>query len=295
MPTTATRQRVDGQLHRTLPAELTIREATPDQPDDGLLRLRLSVSSEVPYLRSSWWDDPWIEVLGHAEGEIDLVRLNGRATVLANHNRYQSLGNTPLAGIGSVERAWIESDRLLCDIVISRRAALEDLRQDIKDGLVTLVSIGYIINERLLTKAGGDGQPNEYRVTNWTPFEVSLVDIPADASVGLGRDMPDPQDTPEARQAGPRYRVIDLPAMQPAAPTAPTAPTQVSTEGERHMPATATPAGTGTTDQQQPVQQRTADPAPVPATGNIAAIREATRVAGFGTDVALDLIDRCVV
>ncbi len=287
MPTTATRQRVEGQLQRTLPAQLTIRELEPGQADDGLLRLRLSVSSEAPYLRSSWWDDPWIEVLGHAEGEIDLVRLNGRATVLANHNRYQSLGNTPLAGIGSVERAWIESDRLLCDIVISRRAALEDLRQDIKDGLVTLVSIGYVINERLLTKAGNDGQPNEYRVTSWTPFEVSLVDIPADASVGLGRDMPDPQDTPEARQAGPRYRVIDLPAPQPAAPTA---PTQVSTEGERHMPTTATPAGTGTTDQQQPVQQRTADPAPTAV--NVAAIREATRVAGFGTDVALDLIER---
>lgn len=292
MPTTATRQRVEGQLHRTLPATLTIREAAPGQPDDGLLRLRLSVSSEAPYLRSSWWDDPWVEVLGHAEGEIDLVRLNGRATVLANHNRYQSLGNTPLAGIGSVERAWIEADRLLCDIVISRRAALEDLRQDIKDGLVTLVSIGYVINERLLTKAGGDGQPNEYRVTNWTPFEVSLVDIPADASVGLGRDMPDPQDTPEARQAGPRYRVIDLPVTQPAAPTA---PVQVSTEGERHMPTPANPAATGATgvaDQPQPVQQRAADPAPAPAGGNIAAIREATRVAGFGTDVALDLIER---
>ena len=48
------RQRIEGVLHRSLPATLTIRAADPAQPDDGLLRLQLSVSSELPYLRSSW-------------------------------------------------------------------------------------------------------------------------------------------------------------------------------------------------------------------------------------------------
>lgn len=183
MPTTAVRQRVEGQLQRTLPVELTIRAADPGQADDGLLRLRLSASSEAPVLRTSWWDDPWLETLGHAEGEIDLSRLNARAAVLGNHNRWAQHGNTPLAGIGAVERAWIEGGRLMADLVISRRDALEDFRQDIKDGLVSLVSIGYVINERLLTKAGQDGSPNEYRVTNWLPYEISFVDIPADAFV----------------------------------------------------------------------------------------------------------------
>lgn len=228
--TTATRtpghkQRIEGVLHRSLPATLTIREATPGQADDGLMRLRLSVSSEIEYLRQSYWDDPWIEVLGHKEGEIDLVRLNGGAAVLANHDRWTATGNTPLAAIGAVERAWIEGDRLICDITISRREALADLRQDILDNLVRNVSIGYTINERVLTRAHGEGQPDEYRVTSWTPFEVSLVDIPADATVGLGRsqDMPDPQN-PQSR-----YRVIDL------------SPAEGTTQGERSMPQTATP------------------------------------------------------
>lgn len=213
MPTT-TRQRIEGTLHRSLPATLTIREAEPGKADDGLLRLRLSVSSETPYLRSSWWDEPWIEVLGHKEGEIDLSRLNDGAPVLANHDRYTAIGNTPLAGIGAIERAWIEGSRLICDIVISRREALADLRQDILDNLVRNVSIGYIINERVLVKANGDGQPDEYRVTSWTPFEVSPVDIPADATVGLGRslDAPDPQN-PQSR-----YRVIDLNAPAAGVP-----------------------------------------------------------------------------
>lgn len=206
MPTATTaepiRQRIEGPMSRSLPATLTIRAAEEGQADDGLLRLRLSASSEEPYLRASWWDDPWIEVLGHKSGEVDLVRLNGGAAVMANHDRYTAIGATPLAAIGAVERAWLEGGRLMADLVISRREALADLRQDIADGLVKNVSIGYQINERTLVKAY-DNQPNEYRVTAWQPFEISLVDIPADATVGLGRQAD------ESTQ--PRYRVVDLP------------------------------------------------------------------------------------
>ena len=233
MPTeqNAPRQRIDGTLHRSLPATLTVRAAAEGQADDGLLRLRLSASSETPYLRTSWWDDPWIEVLGHKSGEVDLGRLNGGAAVLANHDRYTAVGDTPLASIGAVEKAWLEDGRLVADLIISRRAGLADLRQDIADGLVRNVSIGYQIGERTLIKSHAD-QPNEYRVTNWTPFEISLVDIPADATVGLGRAAG------EQGQQQPQYRIIDLP----------TAGTPGTTQ-EKHMPediespaATQTPA-----------------------------------------------------
>lgn len=204
MTATAPRQRIEGTLHRSLPAALVIRAADPAAADDGLLRLRLSVASEQPYLRSSYWDEPWIETLGMKSSEVDLARLSDGAPVLANHDRYMAVGNTPLAGIGVVEKAWVEGTRLMADLVISRREALADLRQDIADGLVRNVSIGYLIDERTLTRAHVDG-PDEYRVTHWTPFEISLVDIPADASVGLGRAI----DRPESN--APRYRVVDIP------------------------------------------------------------------------------------
>ena len=163
-----------------------------------------------------------MEILGHKAGEVDLTRMEDGAPVLANHDRYGAVGNTPLAGIGVIERAWLDGTRLMCDLIISRREALADLRQDIADGLVRNVSIGYLINERTLLKAYTDGKPDEYRVTSWTPFEVSLVDIPADATVGLGRalDAPDPQN-PQSR-----YRVIDIPA-----PSAGAQPSQ----GDRSM------------------------------------------------------------
>lgn len=232
--TPAQRQRIDGALHRSLPATLTIRAAESGQADDGLLRLRLSASSETPYLRSTWWDEPWIETLGHKSGEVDLERLNGGAAVLANHDRYTAVGDTPLAAIGAVERAWLEDGRLLADLVISRRAGLADLRQDIADGLVRNVSIGYQIGERTLTRAS-DNEPNEYRVTNWTPFEISLVDIPADATVGLGRQANEhnPQDP-----TIPLYRVVDLPAGSPGISKKEIAMNEVAT------PAAVTPSAT---------------------------------------------------
>lgn len=236
--TLGTRSRIDGRLERFFPAQLKIRlldpedpaadpaaeggegEGDDDQPAAQLLRLELSVSSEEPYLRCSWWDDDWIEVLGHKPGEVDLTRLNGGAPLLANHNRWSSIGDTPLAGIGVIEKAWLDGTRLMANVAISRREALGDLRQDIADGLVRNVSIGYSIDERVLVKSS-EGTADEYRVTQWTPFEISLVDIPADATVGLGRSADHNPDKDDPAQ--PQYRVIQL------------SPTAGATTGARSM------------------------------------------------------------
>lgn len=236
MNSPAKRSRVEGTLHRQLPATITLRAADPaadgQVAEGGLLRMTISASSETPYLRQSWWDDPWIEVLGHKKGECDLSRFDGGAGVLlANHDRYTAVGDTPLASIGAIEAARLTGGQLEVDIAISRREALADLRQDIADGLVRNVSIGYLINERVLTRQGKDGEADEYRVTNWMPFEVSLVDIPADASVGLGRSL----DAPDPKNPQSRYRVIDL--------DAPAAGESQPSEGERSMTtAVETPA-----------------------------------------------------
>lgn len=271
-----TRQRIEGTLHRSLPATLTIREATLGQPEDGLLRLRLSVSSEAPYLRNTFWEEPWVEVLGHNADEIDMTRLNDGAPVLANHDRYTSHGNTPLAGIGAVERAWLEGGRIMADLRISRREALADLRQDIADGLVRNVSIGYMINERTLTKANGEGQPNEYRVTSWTPFEISPVDIPADASVGMGRSA-------DTQNSATQYRVVDLPALGLNLSKGENTMKQENTTAEENQ-AAITPAVQAEAVRAAPVASAPAVP--------VAAIREAVRVAGFEADFALDMIER---
>lgn len=195
--------RIDGQLDRSFPAEIRVLSRADGESDGqpaGNVRLQLTFSSETPVLRSSWFDEPWVEVLGHADGECDLSRLNGGAPVMCNHDRRLQAGS-PLAMVGATDRAWIENGKGSVELTMSRREGLQGLLQDIDDGLVRNVSVGYRILERKLVKSYNGKQPDEYRVTRWMPVEVSLVDIPADAAVGIGRSAED----------GPRYRVVELP------------------------------------------------------------------------------------
>ncbi len=208
-------QRIEGTLHRDFDSAMVVR-ADADGSENAVITL--SFSSETPYLRSSYWDEPWNEVLGHNPNECDLTRLNSGAPVLANHDRYSTAETSPLANIGVVQKAWLENGRGYAEIKLSRRPELAGLIRDIADGIVRNVSVGYQINERTLVKQNKDG-PSDYRVTSWTPMEISLVDIPADATVGVGRSAESPT----------LYRVIDLPstgedpmkdANSPAAPDA---------------------------------------------------------------------------
>lgn len=195
------KQRIEGTLHRDFSAAGIITRA--DDSGENT-RLTLSFSSETPYLRQSYWDEPWNETLGHNPEECDLSRLNGGAPVLANHARCAGGETSPLANIGIVERAWMENGKGYADIKLSRRPELAGLLQDLADGIVKNVSVGYQIQERTLTKQNADGAPSDYRVTRWLPMEISLVDIPADATVGVGRS---------ADAASPaQFRVIDLPS-----------------------------------------------------------------------------------
>lgn len=164
--------------------------------DENSRLVRLSFSSEEPVTRQSFFSEPWIEVLGHERSEVDLQRLNNSAPVLYNHDRSER-GNR----IGVVERAWVEGGRGYAEIRLSKRDEVEGFWQDVRDGILRNVSVAYRINERKLEEEHKD-KPDLYRVTSWTPMEISLVDIPADASVGIGRsaeDEPLAEDAPEER------------------------------------------------------------------------------------------------
>lgn len=176
------RERISGpNLHRAAKVEAS-------GIDKKNRTLTLSFSSETPYTRGGFWSEPWVEVLGHKADEVDMQRFDtGAAPVLYGHDSYTRENH-----IGVVKRAWIEDGRGMAEIQLSRRDDVEDLLRDIEDGIVSNVSVGYQINERTLVKQNSDG-PDEYRVTRWTPMEISLVSIPADATVGVGRSADEPR------------------------------------------------------------------------------------------------------
>lgn len=206
------RQRIEGQLHRNFALQIVKRDAAPAASGDDTaaeqsllsdnLVLEFPFASEEPYLRSNGWDAPWVETLGLGDGECDLTRLNGGAAVLLNHGMCMT-EDAPLRRIGATTRAWVEGGRGFVEVKLSRRDGMEGLVQDIRDGIVADVSVGYQILERTLIQQA-EGMPDEYRVTKWLPMEVSIVDIPADATVGIGRSVEQPVQAH-------RYTVVDLP------------------------------------------------------------------------------------
>jgi hypothetical protein len=56
------------------------------------------------------------------------------------------------------------------------------------------ISVGYIVHEMKMIDDGtsdAEGATPTFLVTRWEPLEISLVSIPADTTVGIGRDVND--------------------------------------------------------------------------------------------------------
>lgn len=137
--------------------------------------LELSFSSEQPVQRYFG-----TEVLSHEPGAADLSRLNDGAPFLWNHDRDVVLG--------VVRSAEINGDRRgKAKVKWSRNAAAKEKRMDVEDGILRNVSFAYSIDD--IEERGDD-----MVVTKWTALEVSLVSIPADQSVGVGRAMEEPEN-----------------------------------------------------------------------------------------------------
>lgn len=134
--------------------------------------VELSFSSEEPYER--YWG---IEILDHSITSVNMDRLNNAAPLLFNHDRD--------VVIGVVEYAKIENRRGVALVRFGNSEKAKEVFSDVVDGIMKNVSVGYQINEMELTSKS-DGVET-YRVTNWQPFEISIVSVPADQSVGVGR------------------------------------------------------------------------------------------------------------
>lgn len=138
--------------------------------------IEFSFSSELPVER--WYGK---EILSHAPGAVDLSRLNAGANCLMNHDMDDYLG--------VVQKAWIGEDkRGYCQVRFSKNEEADEVFQDIADGILRNVSVGYQVNEMVLSKQA-EGEDSEYTATKWTPMEVSIVTVPADPSVGIGRSQ----------------------------------------------------------------------------------------------------------
>lgn len=145
-------------------------EARVESVDDR--RVSMSISSEMPVGRSYGE-----EVLDHNPESIDLSFLNsGRAPLLMDHD--------PERQIGVIESVNLDGSarKLRATVRFGKSALASEVYGDVADLIRGNVSIGYSISKMVKENDG-----RTYRATNWRPVEVSIVSIPADVSVGVGR------------------------------------------------------------------------------------------------------------
>jgi HK97 family phage major capsid protein/HK97 family phage prohead protease len=168
VPEAMARHLKEGRAERALLVE---RSAI----DEEARTASLAFASEAPYER--YWG---IEILDCAAPSMRQGRLRSGANLLCDHDSRDV--------VGVIESVEIGADRVARAVVrFGKSARAEEVWQDVRDGIRRNVSVGYLIHKAQLIETK-DGMET-FRVTDWEPFEVSLVSVPADATVGVGRSL----------------------------------------------------------------------------------------------------------
>jgi len=135
--------------------------------------VEIAFSSEAPVER--WFGE---EILDHSATSVRLGRLTNGAPVLVGHDSDEQ--------VGVVESAVIDSDRIGRAVIrFGQSDKASEIFKDVTDGIRTKISVGYRIHKMQLEDPSAELEV--YRATDWEPYEVSIVSIPADDSVGVGR------------------------------------------------------------------------------------------------------------
>jgi len=185
-----------GPASRKGPDKRVFRSAVFERESvqDADRRVSLAFSSEAEVERGFG-----VEVLDHSPGSIDSTFIgSGRAPLLVDHD--------PADQVGVVEMVSLGSDRVARAVVrFGKSKRAEEIWQDVKDGIRGNVSVGYVINE-MVSDGKRDGR-EVYRATSWSPLEISIVSIPADTSVGVGRSMAETPN-PEVISHSPKVQIM---------------------------------------------------------------------------------------
>ncbi len=125
--------------------------------------------------------------------------------MLVNHDENQRAG--------AITRAEIRDGKLIVAVRFLSTAKGRDFETEVKEGALRGVSIGYAIH-----RAEHDEETRTFTAVDWEPYEVSLTPIPADPSVGIGRDASTTEAAWSAATAGHRKTIVSCSTTTNAAP-----------------------------------------------------------------------------
>jgi HK97 family phage major capsid protein/HK97 family phage prohead protease len=132
----------------------------------------MAVSSSTPVERYFG-----AEILSHEAGAINTERLKAGIPLLFNHDYDAHLGRS---------QSFKAGDPLHVTCRFGTNPLAIEKAGDVDTGILVDVSIGYIVDEWEIEENAKTGE-RKYTATKWTLLEVSLVTVPADPTVGVGR------------------------------------------------------------------------------------------------------------
>lgn len=170
----------------------------------------LTFSSEHPVRRSMDTGDVYNEILDHNPDSVIMDRLNAGAPLLMHHDSRDQ--------VGIVEKAMIGDDkRGHATVRFGNTQRAQEIFQDVQDGIRKNVSVGYQVHGM---DSDEDDPEDDNGVENlrcrWEPLEISLESLPADHTVGVGRNKPEQIEIPLNRNKTP-MKSIRTRNLSPAA------------------------------------------------------------------------------
>ena len=199
---------------QTIPMQTRKAQFQPDTVNAESRTATMVWTTGAAVRRFDWWEGrAFYEELSLAEGHVHMDRLNNGAPLLNSHEQ-RDLSDI----VGVVERAWIEDGLGHAEVRFSERADVEPIFRDVQSGIIRNVSVGYMVHKYETVSETEDGT-RTIRAVDWTPAELSLVPVPADAGAGI-RSLPesDCEFVVTKRADSPKEPEMskDNPAAQPA-------------------------------------------------------------------------------
>ena len=155
---------------------ISLRQDAQGVLDSGARTVRFPFSSEEPV--DMWYGT---EILSHVPGSMRQGQRQATMPLLFNHDRNDLLGVVDSIEMGTDGRGY-------CTARFGRDERGDWAMQQASDGVLVNVSFMYRVYKFI-----EDVEAETYTATDWEPYEISLVTVPADSTVGLGRSHSEEQ------------------------------------------------------------------------------------------------------
>jgi hypothetical protein len=120
----------------------------------------------------------YLEKLSLDPKHIRLDRLQSGAAPLLDAHSAWSISDQ--IGVVEPDSVRLTAKEARATVRFSKRATVEPIWGDVRDGILRNISVGYLVR-KYEQESDKDGKPVSRTATDWEPFELSLVPMPADA------------------------------------------------------------------------------------------------------------------